>query len=76
MIFISRIVFLTQNIFTINMHKRIKHIQNKIEMSDNKLPGSNEYEYLYLYHNTMRYDFCEFSRFSINIQMHMCLNQK
>ena len=60
MIFISRIVFLTQNIFTINMHKRIKHIQNKIEMSDNKLPGSNEYEYLYLYSNNRRYDFASF----------------
>ena len=40
------------------MHKRIKHIQNKIEMSDNKLPGSNEYEYLYHYFDTRRY--CEF----------------
>ena len=57
------------------MHKRIKHIQNKIEMSDNKLPGSNEYEYLYLYSNNRRYDLPLHYR-CINIQMHMYLNQK
>ena len=50
------------------MHKRIKHIQNKIEMSDNKLPGSNEYEYLYLYSNTRRYELPFF--------IDVCLNQK